>query len=79
MANHSSSLNSSNTTQEAMEAMQVIEEIANLLGTGLDKETLSICVNLIENGINPSTLAHSILDIQRDASKMAANAASYSK
>ena len=44
-----------------------MEEIANLLNTGLDKETLSLCIRLIEDGIDPSTLAHNILSIQRDA------------
>jgi hypothetical protein len=49
---------------------QVVEEISNLLETGLDKETLSICVRLIENGINPSALAHAILEIRKDAAKI---------
>lgn len=47
--------------------------MANLLNTGLDKETLSICVHLIENGINPTTLAHAILDTQREADRLSKN------
>jgi len=53
-----------------------VEEIANLMNAGLDKETLSLCVRLIENGINPNTLAHAILAVQRDASKLNALQAS---
>ena len=53
-------------------------DLIGLLFPGLDKETLSICVNLIENGINPNTLAHGILDIQRDASRLAAQTAALS-
>lgn len=60
-------LSSTSKTRDGMEAMQVVEEIANLLNTGLDKETLSLCIRLIEDGIDPSTLAHNILSIQRDA------------
>ena len=55
-----------------------MEEIAHVLNAGLDKETLSLCVRLIENGINPSTLAHAILSIQRDASRLNALHASES-
>ena len=69
----SSMLNSSSATRDAMEAMQVIEEIANCLNTGLDKETLSICVRLIEQGINPTTLAHAVLDTQREAKRLSQN------
>ena len=50
----------------------VVEQIASLLNTGMDKESLSICLRLIENGINPTTLAHGILDLQRDAARLAA-------
>ncbi|CAF0791385.1 unnamed protein product [Brachionus calyciflorus] len=64
-----------NGTKDAMDAMQVVEEIADLLKTGLDKETLSICVRLIENGVNPSPLAHCILSLKRDCARLAANSA----
>ena len=63
-------------TRDAMEALQVVEDISNLLNIGMDKETLTVCIRLIENGINPSTLAHGILDIKRDAAKLAANKSS---
>jgi hypothetical protein len=79
MSNQNSSsvlTNQTNTgsadTRDAMEALQVVEDISNLLNIGLDKETLTICIRLIENGINPSTLAHGILDIKRDAARLAA-------
>lgn len=62
-------------TREAMDAMQIIEEIADLLKIGLDKETLSICVRLIENGVNPTPLAHSILNLKRECARLAANSA----
>ena len=62
-------------TRDAMDAMQVVEEIADLLKTGLDKETLSICVRLIENGVNPTPLAHIILNLKRECARLAANSA----
>lgn len=62
-------------TRDAMDAMLVVEEIADLLKTGLDKETLSICVRLIENGVNPTPLAHCILNLKRECARLAANSA----
>ena len=60
------------TTRDAMEAMQVVEEIAHLLNMGLDKETLSICVRLIEDGINPSSLARVVLYLKQEAAGLQA-------
>jgi mitotic-spindle organizing protein 1 len=39
---------------------KVLHEISTLLNTGLDRDTLSICLNLCENGVNPEALAVSI-------------------
>ncbi|CAI2162176.1 927_t:CDS:2 [Funneliformis geosporum] len=36
---------------------KVLYEISTLLNTGLDRDTLSICLNLCENGVNPEALA----------------------
>ncbi|RHZ86696.1 hypothetical protein Glove_46g149 [Diversispora epigaea] len=44
--------------QEAREAMDILYEISTLLNTGLDRETLSLCLNLCENGVNPEALAN---------------------
>ena len=37
--------------------MENIYEVSNILNTGLDRETLSILVNLCEAGVNPEALA----------------------
>jgi hypothetical protein len=36
---------------------QVLYEISYLLNTQLDRETLTTCVSMIENGVNPEALA----------------------
>lgn len=38
---------------EAAKALDAAAELSKLLDCGLDKETLSICIALIENGVNP--------------------------
>ena len=43
-----------------------VKEISELLNTGLDDETLKICVQLIEAGINPEALATVVLELRRE-------------
>ncbi|KAM5181885.1 mitotic-spindle organizing protein 1 [Mantella aurantiaca] len=47
------------------ETMDVLLEISRLLNTGLDMETLSICVRLCEQGINPEALSSVIKELRR--------------
>ncbi|XP_067841601.1 mitotic-spindle organizing protein 1 [Heptranchias perlo] len=59
----------------ARETMDVLLEISRLLNTGLDMESLSICVRLCEQGINPEALASVIKELRKatDALKTAEN------
>ncbi|XP_068778416.1 mitotic-spindle organizing protein 1 [Struthio camelus] len=53
----------------------VLFEISRLLNTGLDMETLSICVRLCEQGINPEALSSVIKELRKatEALKAAEN------
>jgi mitotic-spindle organizing protein 1 len=46
--------------------ISALVEISKLLNTGLDAETLAICVRLCENGINPEALALVIQELRRE-------------
>ena len=48
-------------------------EISNLLNTGLDAETLAICVKLCETGVNPEALAAVVKELRREAAALQAN------
>ncbi|XP_060755524.1 mitotic-spindle organizing protein 1 [Neoarius graeffei] len=55
-----------NTNMNAVrETMEVLLEISRLLNTGLDMESLSICVRLCEQGINPEALSSVIKELRR--------------
>uniref|UniRef100_A0AAY4E6A0 Mitotic-spindle organizing protein 1 n=1 Tax=Denticeps clupeoides TaxID=299321 RepID=A0AAY4E6A0_9TELE len=55
-----------NTNMNAVrETMDVLLEISRLLNTGLDMESLSICVRLCEQGINPEALSSVIKELRR--------------
>ncbi|KAJ3091864.1 hypothetical protein HK102_013039 [Quaeritorhiza haematococci] len=53
--------------REARETLDILHELSVLLNTGLDRETLSICVSLCENGVNPEALAQVIKELKREA------------
>ncbi|XP_053240654.1 mitotic-spindle organizing protein 1 isoform X1 [Podarcis raffonei] len=59
MANPAANLNA------VRETMEVLLEISRILNTGLDMETLSICVRLCEQGINPEALSAVIKELRK--------------
>ncbi|KAF2796267.1 hypothetical protein K505DRAFT_300574 [Melanomma pulvis-pyrius CBS 109.77] len=50
----------------AREVIDILFEIATLLNTRLDRQQLSYCVSLIENGANPEALAKVILQLREE-------------
>lgn len=43
-----------------------VKEISDLLNTGLDDETLKVCVQLLEAGVNAEALGSLILELRRE-------------
>ncbi|EME87584.1 uncharacterized protein MYCFIDRAFT_19828, partial [Pseudocercospora fijiensis CIRAD86] len=41
----------------ARETVDILHEISTILNTNLDRQALSYCISLIENGVNPEALA----------------------
>jgi len=56
-SSNSSHQGSGSSQTMARETFQVLLELSKLLNTGLDAETLAICVRLCENGVKPEALA----------------------
>lgn len=50
----------------ARKTFQALHQISKLLNTNLDPSTLSICVRLCENGVNPQALANVVKELQRE-------------
>lgn len=50
---------------EAKQTYLTLLELSNLLCTGLNPETLTICVRLCEAGVNPEALAAVIRDLRK--------------
>ncbi|KPJ14253.1 Mitotic-spindle organizing protein 1 [Papilio machaon] len=50
---------------QAREAFQMLNQISQLLNTGLDQETLTICIRLCELGVDPESLAYVIKEIRK--------------
>lgn len=51
---------------EAREVFQTLLEMSRLLCTGLDPETLTICVRLCEAGVNPEALATIVQELRQE-------------
>ncbi|KAK1924222.1 mitotic-spindle organizing gamma-tubulin ring associated-domain-containing protein [Papiliotrema laurentii] len=52
--------------KNARETVDSLFDLSQLLQTGLDKHTLSICVGMIEAGANPDTLAALIKELRQE-------------
>ncbi|XP_005097272.1 mitotic-spindle organizing protein 1 [Aplysia californica] len=56
----------------AAETMEILMEISQLLNTGLDEETMALCLRLCENGVNPQALAQVIRELRRESADIRA-------
>ncbi|KAK6339077.1 hypothetical protein TWF696_009865 [Orbilia brochopaga] len=54
----------------ARQVIDILHEISTLLNTNLDRTTLSLCVSLIENGVNPEALAAVIKELRRESARL---------
>ena len=48
----------------AKETLHTLLEMSKLLNTGLEADTLALCIRLIENGVNPEALAFAIRELR---------------
>jgi len=55
------------SAQRANETLDIAYEISRILDTGLDRETLSILIGLLEQGVNPEALASVVKELRREA------------
>lgn len=67
-----------NKGQEAKETFSTLQELSQLLNTGLDSQSLSLCVRLCEQGAHPEALATIIRELRRESQAIKAAAASSS-
>ncbi|KAJ5587894.1 uncharacterized protein N7459_003659 [Penicillium hispanicum] len=56
-----------NKRQAARDVIDILEDISKILNTSLNRTELSLCVSLIENGVNPDALAAVIKDLRKEA------------
>ncbi|KAF4512813.1 hypothetical protein G6O67_000151 [Ophiocordyceps sinensis] len=51
----------------AQQAVDILHDISILLNSHLDRRTLSICISMIERGVNPEALAQVVKELRREA------------
>lgn len=72
---NSSTATSINPVKNAREQIDNLHQLSALLGAGLDKQSLGICVSLLESGVNPEALACIMKEIKKEAESLSATAA----
>ncbi len=63
----------SHQVNTARKTFQALYRISKLLNTNLDPGTLSYCVRLCENGVNPQALATVVKELQREVKALNEN------
>lgn len=58
---------SSEDALDAKETLELVYEISELLNCQLDRQTLSIVISLIENGVSPVAIAAVIKELKKEA------------
>lgn len=53
--------------QQAQDAVNTLYEVSQILDTGLDRQSLAICVSLIERGVSPKALAEIVSQLKKEA------------
>ncbi|KAI2468274.1 mitotic-spindle organizing gamma-tubulin ring associated-domain-containing protein [Annulohypoxylon bovei var. microspora] len=53
----------------AQQAVDILHEISTILNCHLDRRTLSICISMIENGVNPEALANVVQFLRKESQK----------
>jgi len=65
-------MDSKSKTPAAKETMDILMEISRVLNTGLDEETLALCLRLCEAGVNPEALAKVVRELRSEADSIKA-------
>jgi len=64
---NSQSSSSGSQLLEAKETFATLLELSKLLNTGLDADTLALCVRLCERGAHPEALATVVRELRRES------------
>ncbi|KZO98196.1 hypothetical protein CALVIDRAFT_479002 [Calocera viscosa TUFC12733] len=56
----------------AQQTLDTLYDISQLLNTGLDRETLATCVEMIERGTNPEALAAVVQEMRKEKAALSA-------
>lgn len=66
-------VNKNSATNRATAKFQELCEISSFLNTGLTPDQLYVCCKLLERGINPEALAHSVKIVKEESRKIQSN------
>jgi mitotic-spindle organizing protein 1 len=50
--------------------LEITHEISKILDCDLDRETLAVCISLLQNGVDPESLALVVKELKREAKRL---------
>ena len=50
--------------------LDITHEMSNILDCGVDRETMAVCIALLENGADPKSLAVVVKELKREAKRL---------
>ena len=66
MDNQNKAIFSQLDVEEARETVEILNEMSQILNCGLDRQTISILVSMIEMGINPEALSAVVKEMRNE-------------
>jgi len=58
------------SARAAQKHLEITHEISKILDCDLDRETLAVCISLLQNGVDPESLALVVKELKREAKRL---------
>jgi mitotic-spindle organizing protein 1 len=58
------------SARKGKKILDITHEMSNILDCGVDRETMAVCISLLENGADPESLAVVVKELKREAKRL---------
>ena len=58
------------SSRSAQKHLEITHEISKILECDLDRETLAVCISMLQNGVEPESLALVVKELKREAKRL---------
>ena len=58
------------SARKGKKVLDITHEMSRILDCGVDRETVAVCISLLENGADPESLAVVVKELKREAKRL---------